>query len=56
MAAMMWFMMRGGQNQGTVDSRDAPRQDLARLQAEVDQLRAAQRPQVLREAPSAPRP
>lgn len=43
MGAMMWFMMRGGPG-GQPGRQDAARDaDLARLRAEVDQLRAAQR-------------
>jgi len=39
MGLMMWMMMRGGQAK---DSSPTPDTDIARLRAEVDQLRAAQ--------------
>lgn len=40
MGAMMWFMMRGGKQQpATPTTEDA---ELARMRAEIDQLRTAQ--------------
>lgn len=43
MGLMMWMMMRGGHKQPS-DADDAVKQaELTRLQAEVDQLKAAQR-------------
>lgn len=49
MGLMMWFMMRGnqnmrGHNQSPSASGAASADELTRLRAEVDQLRAAQRP------------
>jgi hypothetical protein len=42
MGAMMWFMMRGSGGQGSGSQGDkAAEQEVARLRAEVDQLRAA---------------
>ncbi|MPZ66005.1 MAG: DUF2933 domain-containing protein [Pseudonocardiaceae bacterium] len=42
MGAMMWFMMRGSGGQGGGSQRDqTAEQEVARLRAEVDQLRAA---------------
>ncbi|MGH3907571.1 MAG: hypothetical protein ACRDTE_25850 [Pseudonocardiaceae bacterium] len=42
MGAMMWFMMRGSGSQGSDSQRDqAAAQEVTRLRAEVDQLRAA---------------
>ena len=44
MGAMMWFMMRGQQNQPATSSVSTGEQaELARMRAEIDQLRAAQR-------------
>ncbi len=40
MGLMMWMMMRGGHAK---NSSPTPDTDIARLRAEVDQLRAAQR-------------
>lgn len=43
MGVMMWFMMRGGNKQDTATPpAPAQRDELARLQTEIDQLRAAQ--------------
>ena len=40
MGAMMWMMMRGNKGRAAgLDSREA---ELARMRAEIDQLRAAQ--------------
>ena len=41
MGAMMWMMMRGQHSQPTDDA--AKQAELAGLQAQIDQLRAAQR-------------
>ncbi len=41
MGLMMWFMMRGNNNQPTVAPADDV--ELAQMRAEIDQLRAAQR-------------
>ncbi len=42
MGVMMWFMMRGSDAQSSGSQRDqAAAQEVARLRAEVDQLRAA---------------
>jgi len=42
MGVMMWMMMRGSGGQGSGSQGDqAPAQEVARLRAEVDQLRAA---------------
>ena len=40
MGLMMWFMMRG--NKHEAHPNDAARDEVTRLRAEVDQLRAAQ--------------
>ena len=48
MGAMMWFMMRGGSKAQAANGQTSPstsgdaREDIARLQAEVDELREAQ--------------
>lgn len=42
MGLMMWMMMRGGKSERPHSGRD---QDIADLRAEVDQLRAAQKPE-----------
>jgi hypothetical protein len=41
MGLMMWMMMRGSGGQARGGHEDAAREDLARLRAEVEQLRAA---------------
>lgn len=44
MGAMMWFMMRMGKKSEPAQPADFAQQaELTRLQAEIDQLRAAQR-------------
>ncbi|MGI9157185.1 MAG: hypothetical protein ACR2FG_11180 [Marmoricola sp.] len=44
MGLMMWLMMRGKKNQPVPEGTSAPKQaELARLQAEIDQLRATTR-------------
>ena len=42
MGAMMWFMMRGS-NHGSQSKAASGDDEITRLRAEVDQLRAAQR-------------
>lgn len=42
MGLMMWFMMRGSKQAASPAAQD-PAAELARLQAEIDQLQAAQR-------------
>ncbi len=43
MGAMMWLMMRGSNNGSQNQSGTAGGEEVTRLRAEVDQLRAAQR-------------
>jgi hypothetical protein len=44
MGGMMWMMMRGGNKQQSDDTETAGKQaELAGLQAQIDQLQAAQR-------------
>jgi hypothetical protein len=43
MGAMMWLMMKGDKSGPAEASASAQQVELARLRAEVDQLRAAQR-------------
>ena len=48
MGLMMWFMMRGNSSHSSAPAQGLPQQpnadaELAKLRAEVDQLRAAQR-------------
>lgn len=43
MGLMMWFMMRTGQRRPGGDDLAAKEAELARLRADVDQLRAAER-------------
>ena len=48
MGLMMWFMMRGSSSHSSAPAHGQPQQpnadaELAKLRAEVDQLRAAQR-------------
>ena len=44
MGAMMWFMMRGQKNQPAASRVSTGEEaELARMRAEIDQLRAAQR-------------
>jgi len=44
MGLMMWMMMRGNNNQPATDETSTRKQaELARMQAEIDQLRAASR-------------
>jgi len=44
MGLMMWMMMRGNKNQPATDETSTHKQaELARMQAEIDQLRAANR-------------
>jgi hypothetical protein len=43
MGVMMWMMSRGHGDQAGSDEAPAKQDELARLQAEIDQLQAAQR-------------
>lgn len=43
MGLMMWMMMRGGSNKQQSVQRPEQDAELARMRAELDQLRAAQR-------------
>ena len=44
MGLMMWMMMRGNKNQPATDETSTHKQaELVRMQAEIDQLRAANR-------------
>jgi len=44
MGLMMWLMMRGNKNQPATDETSTHKQaELVRMQAEIDQLRAANR-------------
>jgi len=43
MGAMMWFMMRGNNHGSQSQAGTAADDEVTRLRAEVDQLRAAQR-------------
>ncbi len=44
MGLMMWMMMRGNKNQPATDETSTYKQaELVRMQAEIDQLRAANR-------------
>ncbi len=43
MGAMMWMMMRGNKGQPAEESTTHKQAELARMQAEIDQLRAADR-------------
>ncbi len=43
MGAMMWMMMRGNKSQPAEESTTHKQAELARMQAEIDQLRAADR-------------
>lgn len=43
MGLMIWFMMRGGQDSSESSPSAGADAELAKLRAEVDQLRAAQR-------------
>jgi hypothetical protein len=43
MGLMMWFMMRGMNNQPAAAPAPADDVELSRMRAEIDQLRAAQR-------------
>lgn len=56
MGVMMWFMMRGG-NKQEIATAPAPagRDEVTRLQAEIDQLRAAQAVRVPDQTGTAPR-
>lgn len=57
MGLMMWFMMRGGHGQDTPKPATRPgHEELARLRAEVDHLRAAQDPSRPDRAVGSPRP
>ena len=52
MGAMMWMMMRGSRNPGSGSQPDqSAAQEVARLRAEVDQLRAARLNQEHAEGP-----
>ncbi len=43
MGAIMWMMMRGNKSQPAEESTTHKQAELARMQAEIDQLRAADR-------------
>ncbi len=43
MGAMMWMMMRGNKSQPAEESTTHKQAELARMQAEIDQLRATDR-------------
>jgi len=43
MGAMMWMMMRGNKSQPAEESTTHKQAELTRMQAEIDQLRAADR-------------
>lgn len=43
MGLMMWMMMRGNYKQQPTDDTASRQAELARMQAEIDQLRAAER-------------
>lgn len=49
MGLMMWMMMRGGKQNPAEPSSVATGDEVTRLRAEVDQLRAAQRRPIERE-------
>ena len=57
MGAMMWFMMRGSnQSAGKPSVNAGGDDDMTRLRAEVDQLRAAQRDETAAGSTSATEP
>lgn len=54
MGAMMWMMSRGHKDQAGTGETEVKQDELARLQAQIDQLQAAQRDQNRRSAASGP--